>query len=450
VATTKIWAVHSRLDHLVGYVANECKTLNPEFDDLKNVIDYAGEDYKTEKRYYVSGINCQPETAYAAMSASLKLNDKKLRVLAYHGYQSFAEGEVTAETAHEIGVRMARELWGDRFQVVVATHLNTSHYHNHFVLCSTSFADGKRFHACKESYAQMRQASDRLCREYALSVIERPHYGRTKNYGELQAEREGRPTWRGAIKAEIDAAISQSMTESQFVANLQKRGYEVKLGKDISVRPPGKERFFRLERNFGELYSRQGIFRQMRTQGRPKFPESEPKRKSTAAKFRGTLKTVQKLTGFRALYFHYLYLLGKLPKRRPRPPSKVHFLYREDLLKIDRISSEITLLCRHRIDTGEQLSSFKAGLTDDLRALTDQRQELRNSIRRPKGEAAVAEVKAQIALLSARIKEVRKEVALCDDIAARSQQIQDKMSKVRQEQNQNLDRKEKNWYDKFR
>jgi len=166
-----MWAVRSRLDHLVDYVSNTDKTANLSFNALQNVISYAGEDAKTEKRFYVCGINCQPETAYKAFNNSLKLNDKKLKVLAYHGYQSFAKDEVNAETAHEIGKKLAQELWGDKFQVIVATHLNTQHFHNHFVLCSTSFVDGKRFHACKESYALMRKTSDRLCREYALSVI---------------------------------------------------------------------------------------------------------------------------------------------------------------------------------------------------------------------------------------------------------------------------------------
>jgi hypothetical protein len=449
-----MWVVRSRLDHVVDYIANTEKTENPNYGDLHDVLGYAGDDSKTEQKHFVSGINCHPSTAYEVMGKALQMSSKKLRVLAYHGYQSFAEGEVTAETAHEIGVRLARELWGDKFQVLVATHLNTEHYHNHFVLCSTSYLDGSRFHSCTASRLAMQRASDRLCHEYELSVIENPKKGRTKNYGEIKAERECRPTWRGLLKADIDEAISQSMTENQLVINLKRRGYEVKLGKDISVRPPGKERFFRLERNFGADYSRQGIMRQMRNQGRPKFPEAEPKKTVRTAKVKGNLKTAKKLTGFRALYFHYLYLLGKLPKNRPRPPNKVHFLYREDLLKIDRISNEITLLCRNKIDTVEQLSSFKEGLTEEIKSLTNQRQGLRNSIRRPKDEATVAEVKGQISLLSIRVGELRKEVVLCDDIAARSQEIKEKMAKVRQEQNQpqtqNQDRKEKNRYEHIR
>ncbi len=451
MAVTKIWAVRSRLDHLISYVSNTGKTENPGYGDLRAVLDYAEDDAKTEQKYFVSGINCQPETAYTAMSASLRMSSKAVRVLAYHGYQSFAEGEASAEAAHEIGVKLAQELWGDKFQVVVATHLNTGKFHNHFVLCSTSYIDSRRYNDCKESYAKMRKVSDALCREYALSVVENPKQGRARHYAEAQAEREGHPTWRGSIKAEVDEAISQSMTEDHFVANLKRRGYEVKLGKDISVRPPGKERFFRLQRNFGEAYSRQGIMRQMRTQGRPKFPEPEPKRRTVAVKCRGKLKTAPKLTGFRALYFHYLYLMGKLPRHRPRPPGKVHFLYREDLLKIDRISKEITLLFRHRIDTAEQLFSFKEMRVTEMSALTQHRQGLRNKLRRMKDGAAIADTKGQIALLSARIGALRKEVGLCDDIMARSVGMKEKMQKVAQEQqNQNLNRKEKTRYEPFR
>ncbi len=222
MAVTKIWAVHSRLDHLIDYVANTKKTTNPDYGDLQAVLAYAGDDAKTEQKYFVSGLGCQPETAYNAMRASLALNNKALRVLAYHAYQSFAEDEVSAEAAHEIGVKLAQKLWGEKFQVLVATHLNTGKFHNHFVLCSTSYIDGRRFHACKESYARMRKTSDRLCREYELSVVEQPKYGVVKHHEEIRAEREGRPTWRGIIKAEIDEAISQSMTIDHFTGNLKR------------------------------------------------------------------------------------------------------------------------------------------------------------------------------------------------------------------------------------
>jgi hypothetical protein len=113
-----MWAVRSRLDHVVDYIADTEKTENPAYGDLHDVLGYAGDDAKTEKKYFVSGINCHPSTAYEVMRKALQMSTKKIRVLAYHGYQSFAEGEATAETAHEIGVRLARELWGDKFQVL--------------------------------------------------------------------------------------------------------------------------------------------------------------------------------------------------------------------------------------------------------------------------------------------------------------------------------------------
>ena len=129
-----------------------------------------------------------------------------------------------AETAHEIGVRLAEELWGGRFEVVVATHCNTGHYHNHFVINSVSWADGKKFYNSPADYARMREVSDRLCREYAISVIQDP--GRqTKNYAEWQAERSGRPTHRGSIRADIDRAIRAATTEREFLRVMGEMAY---------------------------------------------------------------------------------------------------------------------------------------------------------------------------------------------------------------------------------
>lgn len=109
----------------------------------------------------------------------------------------------------------------------------------------------------------MRAESDTLCREFGLSVIDQPKQGRSKHYGEWKAEREGKPTWRSLIKSDVDEAIDKATSTRQFFQNLKNLGYEIKLGKDISVRPPGKERFFRLERNFGENYTEEAIKRRI-------------------------------------------------------------------------------------------------------------------------------------------------------------------------------------------
>jgi len=161
-------------------------------------------------------------------------------IVAFHGYQSFAPGEVTPELAQEIGMKLARELWGDRFEIIVATHLDKAHLHCHFVLNSVSFMDGKRYNDCKSTYALMRRTSDRLCQEYGLSVIEKPKRGKRHSYDAWKAERNGKPTWWSLIREDVDKAIRQSMTLTQFINHLQELGYDIKPGKHLAIRPQYK------------------------------------------------------------------------------------------------------------------------------------------------------------------------------------------------------------------
>ena len=175
MATTSIWSVKSTLGHVIEYAEDGTKTANPqwsksEYQSMRDVMDYAMNDFKTEQQYYVTALNCDAGCAREQMQLTKRQFGKTDGILAFHGYQSFAEGEVDADTAHAIGIKLAAELWPE-YQVIVATHLNTYCFHNHFVLNSVSFLNGKKFNACKESYLKMRAASDRLCKEYGLSVI---------------------------------------------------------------------------------------------------------------------------------------------------------------------------------------------------------------------------------------------------------------------------------------
>lgn len=440
MATTSIWRVKGWLGKVVIYVENPDKTENPAFyekqdmtdrqaQSLSDVIDYAVNSEKTQStdetatvmQQFVSGVNCHPATARAEMIAVKKRFGKEDGTVAYHGYQSFAPGEATPEMAHEIGVKLAQQLWGDKYQVIVATHLDKdSHLHNHFVVNTVSFLDGIKYHRTEKDYYEMQKASDALCREYGLSVIEEPRHGKSKQYGEWRAEQEGRPTWRGLIRTEIDEVIRQSMTERQFFDNLRKRGYEVKVGKDISVRPPGKERFVRLARNFGEKYTLDGIRNRILSQSRRVLPEPEPKRKVYRARVKGDFKAPRKITGFRALYFHYCYLLGIFPKNQPKSNKRLHFLLREDLVKLDAISEEARLLARNHIDTAEQLSSYKEGLEAKIESLTADRKALYRKQRTVAVKSAdnrLSAVREQITAVSKELSALRKEVRLCDDIA---------------------------------
>ena len=301
-----------------------------------------------------------------------------------------------------------------------------------------SFVDGIKYHRTRKDYHEMQTVSDELCREYRLSVIENPQYGKAKQYGEWRAEQEQRPTWRGLIRSDIDEAIRQAMTERQFFDALQKKGYAMKVGKDISVRPPGKERFMRLMRNFGEDYSLDNIRRRILSQSRPERKKPEQKPEILRVRLIGSLKTARKLTGFRALYVHYCYLLGIFPKNRPQQSRKrLHFLLREDLLKLDAITAETRLLIGHRIDTAEQLFSYRDKVSEKITVLTDERKQLYKTQRTAAVKSdpeKAAEVKAQIAALSKELTSLRKEVVLCNSIAERSGVIQEKIKAVREDE----------------
>ena len=468
MATTSIWSVKGWLGKLVIYVENPNKTTNPQYYEkaeltekqaqtLLDVIDYAADPSKTDSamhdeniethQQFVTGINCLPATARDEMQAVKKRFGKEDGVIAYHGYQSFAPGEADPKTAHEIGIRLAKELWGEKYQVIVATHLDKeNHLHNHFVVNTVSFVDGIRYHRTGKDYHDMQVASDNLCREYDLSVIENIQYGKSKHYGEWKAEQEQRPTWRGFIKADIDEAIRMSLTERQFFRHLEEKGYELKMGKDISVRPQGKERFVRLMRNFGEEYSIENIRRRILSQYIPEKPLAEPERKTRHYRMQGSMKTVRKITGFRALYFHYCYKLGIFPKDRPQNRKRLHFLLREDLLKLNNISQEVRLLVRHKIDTAEQLSLYKNGLEVQIQKLSAERKALYKKQRTVKcqSDPKLAEaVKKEIDGLTEQLKALRREVYLCDDIAQRSGVITEKLKAVREdEQNQGKEKQQ--------
>ena len=159
---------------MIAYAVNAEKTRRKGKKGEEGIVS------ETEQimQQYVSGINCTPATARNEMIAVKKRYGKDEGIVAFHGYQSFAPGECTPALAHEIGVRLAQELWGGRFQVLVATHLDKAHHlHNHFVVNSVSYLDGKRYHRTNRNYRDMRATSDRLCREYGLSVIEHPAAG---------------------------------------------------------------------------------------------------------------------------------------------------------------------------------------------------------------------------------------------------------------------------------
>ena len=308
MAVTALWRVKGYIGKVLLYAENPEKTSNPEIiqvpkelnrDILEDVIAYAGRDKATNQRQLVWGINCTAENARHEMMAVKRQFRKEKGTVAYHGYQSFKEGEVTPELAHLIGIRLATELWGDRYQVLVATHLDKeSHLHNHFVINTVSFVDGIKFHRTHGDYLQMQKKSDEICREYGLSVIDNPK-GKGKHYAEWQAEKRGEPTWRSIIRDDVDIAIKSSITFQQFVRALRDKGYEVeRRGVILRLRPPDKERFVRFD-TLGKNYTEGEIINRLLRQQRREHPPQPPQPIVRKAKVHGDFRLSKSLSALR-------------------------------------------------------------------------------------------------------------------------------------------------------
>ena len=175
MATTSIWSIKNNLKQSINYIINPEKTLNKDYGNRQSysyleepIKDY---NFKQEKVCYVSCLNCDEDNPCDDMEFTKERYRKKDGVLAYHGYQSFKEGEVTPDIAHEIGVKFAEEMFKD-YEVVVATHQNTNHIHNHFIINSVSFKSGKKYNNNLTNISKIRHISDSLCSEYGLSVLD--------------------------------------------------------------------------------------------------------------------------------------------------------------------------------------------------------------------------------------------------------------------------------------
>ena len=239
MAVTKIKAIRGTLSKAIAYI------LNPE---------------KTDEKLLVSSYGCASETAAREFEWTRKIAEQKgmnpVRIIARHVIQSFEIGEVTPELAHEIGKQFADEILEGKYEYVLTTHIDKDHVHNHLIFNAVDFVNYHAYKSYKRIYYDMREVSDRLCKENGLSVIP-PSQNKGMGYKEYTEAKRG-TSWKQKLKQTIDRLVITAKDYDDFLRLMQEAGYEIKTGKYISFRAEGQERFTR-SKTIGENYTEERI-----------------------------------------------------------------------------------------------------------------------------------------------------------------------------------------------
>ncbi len=436
MATTAFWPVKGSLKAVIDYAYNPDKTTNPKYldDDLAQVLSYAENDDKTDKRLFVSGVNCSSERACEEMKAVQARFGMRGANVAYHGYQSFRPDEITPEEAHRIGIQTAQRMWGDRFQVVVTTHLNTTSVHNHLVLNAVSFKDGRKFQNHIRDHIRLREVSDAVCREHELSVLADSSFYKTESRGAYWVRRRGGMTHRDILKRDVADSLQYAMNFDGLIAHLRAKGYTYDW-EHGSIKAPDWERAIRLDR-LG--YSYENVMGQIKDNlydmdklreinyHRPYMPqrfpllEQEERLKFTVEHSHDTATVL-----IDAVFLIILALLELAREEqageknyRPLSPS-----VRAELARFDQIHEEYMLLSETGIHTQDDLSLFISDTESQIKALERERQGCRNQLRRPKPPEAEAKLKEKIANTTKALKPLRRDLAAARRIEGRWQHL---------------------------
>ena len=449
MATTKIWKVQKRLDHVINYATNEEKTKNnyskyrmDEFDSIRQVMAYATNPDKTEKQFYTTGINCKIEDAVKQMQFVKIFYGKENGILAFHAYQSFNEGEVTPEIAHEIGVKLANEMWGDRFQVVVSTHLNTQHIHNHFVINSVSFKDGKKYYSNFTNTALLRKTSDEICEEYGLSVLKEKTCKSGINFENFYKKSMRDSDYYKFAKEDIDYAIKHSYTLKQFQQMLVSMGYNYYYRADkLSVRRKPHKRNIRVERAFGEEYSLENIKRRILENDYIRQEKIIPYMviKHKHLKTRDRIRKKYKPKGIVALYYYYRYLIKLYTRNNTQ--YKLTPKMREEVKKMDEYSKKIRFLCKYKIETMSDVDNVKEKKQKEMQNILNTRNRLYYKRQKLDNESEKDSVTKEIINVTSVLQKVRKEIRLCDDIYDSVPRMKKHIKEVDEKENENAKEK---------
>ena len=370
------------------------------------------------------------DIAYKEMSITKEQFNKTGGILGFHAYQSFKGCEVTSDEAHEIGIRLAEELWGDRFQVIVATHTNTKNVHNHFFINSVSFVDGKKYYDNKINYAIMRRTSDDLCKEYELQTLQEKDF--YKNISNRYARGS---KYLDAVQNDIDHAISQARVYNDFTKILTKMGYELKHENNkMSIRKPPYKRYIRVERTFGEEYTMNSItFRIKHTIAfKVPFPEFHTLTGRYKRKSKTSIRNKPKAKGLRALYLYYCYLLKVFPKQNF--PPKLSKAMQEEVKKMDDYSNSARFLGKHNISTLAEVKEYKDKTINKIVELKGLRENLWRKHNRVKTDKEKQFICSEIGFLAKQIDELKKDIIICENIENRVLKMREEINYLKEQE----------------
>ncbi|MBQ5952888.1 MAG: relaxase/mobilization nuclease domain-containing protein [Lachnospiraceae bacterium] len=425
MAVTKIWAIHDSLSRVTDYCSNPEKT---KFTDLEQVLMYASDSKKTkeagEKAFAVTGINCKAETAAQEMAAVQQRFGKEGGNVAYHAYQSFKPGEVTAEQCHRLGVELARNLWGSGYQVLVATHFNTGTFHNHFVINAVNMWTGKKLEAKFEVYYRMREESDRLCERDGLSVVEQPQKHKTPRAIHF-AEKNGEPTNWNLMREALDEGLSIASDYRELRQILKLRGYALAASENrkyVTIRSFNSNKPVRTFR-LGDKYTTEAMAVRMEQnvdvpELRYKFYgmiqhnaymyQREHPPKPEYFRVRNFYREALRMSTIELIFRCLAIILGIEPIEPDRYQKPLSPECREAGRKLDRYTAMITLSGQEHFKDEDDVKRFITSTESEITRLTQTREKVRNKQRNVKEPEQKAQLKTECTHLTQGLERLRK------------------------------------------
>ena len=410
--------------------------------NLNGLIEYVMNGDKTDEMKYVSSVNCLPETAYEEMmSTKNRFNKGKEKIIGYHLIQSFAEGEVTPEVAHELGLEYVNEVFGKDFEVVVATHLNTDNVHNHIVINSVSLKTGKKFYDYHASRDYLRIVSDCICQYYRLSVLEDKIWKHKGAYKRFAKEN----PYMQMVKSDVDRCLAEALYEKDFRKRLENLGYSYSntYEQGLVIIDNTRDRKVYLQKFFGDNYSHNKVIDRILDYENKSITQYGKKYKISKEEYIKMLEIKRKneIKKLPLLYILFCLLLkiDPLPAKMDFGKVRVKITkeMRIEVKYMNELSRQAVLLSKNKIGSLDDLNTFRTKFEDEVRTLKGARENLQRNKRKSTNQENINNFDKELKILAPKIKQLNDDIQNCYKIEKRTilwQQEYDKVMKKEQEQ----------------